>query len=505
MTIYTNHDRQLITTSQELGRGGEGAVYGVVGRADLVAKIYHPAQRSPARQAKVTAMVNRPPQDRCRAFVPPHIALAWPTDLLFEQGNFAGFLMPRIERSPNIFALFNPKLRQQRYPQASRRFLYHTAQNLATVIAALHASGCVMGDVNQKNILVKPNALVTLVDTDSFQIQDESGHKHRCPVGVPDYTPPELQDKPLNTLDRQPFHDCFGLSVLIFQLLMEGYHPFTGRPLSPALAELDQLSLHCMEQGLFPYGANDQVQPPPDAPPFTWLTPELRRLFLQSFLVGYLQPAQRPTAATWAQALGRAELRLVQCRRQPAHWYGNHLAHCPECGQVKHLAMLSHALVGISKAPLAVSSPVRKPQSLVTPGCVLGLLKVGGGFYLIVFLFLALMTQSWLFPAVVLAFLLLNPPTRRKTWQVSKTVFWWLAPYAQWCGRAALAFWRRRSLQFKAIALVSLLALTIMLVSNFGGSAPVEVRQGPAQSPLVASPLASPLATPTEMTTPSLP
>ena len=27
---------------------------------------------------------------------------------------------------------------------------------------------------------------------------------------------------------RQPFHDAFALAVLIFQLLMQGLHPFSG-------------------------------------------------------------------------------------------------------------------------------------------------------------------------------------------------------------------------------------------------------------------------------------
>ena len=73
-----------------------------------------------------------------------------------------GFLMPRIERRPNLIALFNPQLSQQRYPHVDHRFLYRSAQNLATVLAALHSRGHVVGDLNQKNILVKGNALVTL-------------------------------------------------------------------------------------------------------------------------------------------------------------------------------------------------------------------------------------------------------------------------------------------------------------------------------------------------------
>src|SRR5712691_4689158 len=72
-------------------------------------------------------------------------------------------------------------------------------------------------------------ALVTLVDTDSFQVcEPHNGVVYRCPVGKPEFTPPELQGCPFAQVDRAPEHDLFGLAVLLFQLLMEGTHPFAG-------------------------------------------------------------------------------------------------------------------------------------------------------------------------------------------------------------------------------------------------------------------------------------
>ncbi|MEZ4618074.1 MAG: hypothetical protein R2867_21535 [Caldilineaceae bacterium] len=138
MSIYQNHDGQTIQTAQKLAGVARLGLYHRRKRGDLVAKIYHPAQRTAARHAKLTAMVSQPPADPCRAFVPPHHALAWPTDLLFAQDSFVGFLMPCIERSPSIVALFNPLLRAQRFPRADQRLLYRAAQNLAVTVAAIH-------------------------------------------------------------------------------------------------------------------------------------------------------------------------------------------------------------------------------------------------------------------------------------------------------------------------------------------------------------------------------
>ena len=521
MAVYTNRDAQTITTGEEVGRGGEGVVYAVVECADSVAKIYHPAQRSHVRHAKLTAMVTQPPPDSGRTLTPPHVALAWPTDLLFAGDAFAGFLMPRMARSPNLVALFNPLLRRQRYPHADRRFLYRTAQNLATVVAALHSRGHVVGDLNQKNILVKSNALVTLVDTDSFQIGDANGHCYRCPVGVPDYTPPELQGQPLDAIDRQPYHDCFGLSVLLFQLLMEGYHPFTGRPLTAALSTVDQLSLHCLQQGWFPYSNNQAVQPPPDAPPFTWLPPEIRRLFLQSFLIGHTDPTQRPTAATWAQALSRAEMDLVQCHRQPAHWYSNHLTRCPLCAREPQVMPSSHPAATLSTQPAsAVPSPTNQGYTGL-PGCVVSLVKMGGIFYLLFFGLMLLFNGYWPILFVLLLLALRYPVVRqnigpvtaqcgrwlvrngRRIGQWLLVAYRWLAPRIGRSSQASWRYWWAQSVRLKTITVVALLFGLLVTMSYFGQPAalvsqppsPLIVGQPAVASPLVVSPVARPTTT----------
>lgn len=517
MTVYTNRDAQKITLGQEVGRGGEGAVYQVVGRSDLVAKIYHPAQRSHLRHAKLTAMVAQPPTDGCRAFTPPHVSLAWPTDLLFDGGNFAGFLMPRIERSPSIVALFNPVLRRQRYPQADTRFLYHTAQNLAAVVAALHNRGHVVGDLNQKNILVKANTLVTLVDTDSFQIWDGNGHCFRCPVGVPDYTPPELQGQPLAETDRQPCHDAFGLSVLLFQLLMEGYHPFTGRPINASLAEVEQLSLHCIQQGLFPYSRNSQVQPPPAAPDFLWLPAEIRRLFLQSFLVGYTQPQQRPTAATWAQALGRAEMKLVQCHHQRLHWYSDHLPHCPICGAHPQRKVVMPPLTGLSKPTAPPATATSTPLTPVFPGCLLNLVQMAVIGYIAFMLLMFLLSGWWPLLVIGLVIVLRTPAMKQRLWPLTVQGahwFWanlqmigrgamvttsWLLPRLHRAAVASFIYWRGLPLLAQELSAIALLIGLLVIMSYFGSAMQAtspSTAPPPIASPLT-SPLASPLATPT--------
>lgn len=305
--MYITPSRKCITVDGVLGKGGEGIVYEVTSHPGYVAKIYHLAHRTPDKERKLQAMIANPPQYEERHLSPPHIWITWPTETLCYQGMFAGYLMPRVNHGHDIFRVYNPQARAANNLNFDQRSLLRAARNVAIAIHTLHARGYVMGDVNQKNILATGNALITLVDADSFQVRDAGGRVYRCPVGVPEYTPRELQGIRLDSIDRAIHHDNFGLAVIIFQLLMQGFHPFTGAPKKPALSLAGEVYLHCIMHGIFPYQMNNEFNPPPNAPPFDDLHPEMQNLFLRCFVNGHEQPSSRPTAMEWVEALRRAE------------------------------------------------------------------------------------------------------------------------------------------------------------------------------------------------------
>jgi hypothetical protein len=216
--------------------------------------------------------------------------------------------MPYIQHAVPLLEVFNPRRRAEVLPQFDRRYLLRTAHNLAAALAALHRSGYVAGDLNESNVLVTPAALVTLIDTDSFQVREERGGKqiiHPCPVGKPEYTPPELQGKPLDEIIRQPDHDAFGLAVLIFQLLMEGSHPFRAQ----WLASGDPPPLETrIANGAYPYVQSPAypVRPPKNALGIETLHPWVAELLRRSFVDGHLDPRWRPGPELWARALSEA-------------------------------------------------------------------------------------------------------------------------------------------------------------------------------------------------------
>jgi len=148
-------------------------------------------------------------------------------------------------------------------------------------------------------------------------------------VGKPEYTPPEVQGVSLNTINQTIEHDLFGLAVLLFQMLMNGFHPFTG--VVPSTMSVGRVDLYGIREGLFPYHQTSMITPPPSAPEFTILHPSTQQAFYDCFVKGYQEPTLRPTAEQWYQIIEQNIAKLRQCSTNPEHVFSNHLETCPWC------------------------------------------------------------------------------------------------------------------------------------------------------------------------------
>jgi DNA-binding helix-hairpin-helix protein with protein kinase domain/RNA polymerase subunit RPABC4/transcription elongation factor Spt4 len=328
VNVY-NARRQPVLLGGEVGRGGEATVYKLAVQPALLAKIYHGAPRA-GYEDKLAWMQANPPDDPTRA--QGHASIAWPNDLLYNaQGQLVGYVMVNVQNAVPLLLVFNPRSRARTLPSFNRRYLHRAARNLAAALGALHASNYIVGDLNESNVMVTPSSLITLIDADSFQVQRRIGAKpvlHPCPVGKLEYTPPELQGKTFALVPRQPEHDRFGLAVLIFQLLMEGNHPFraqwfgSGDP--PPVEDR-------IRDGAWPYAAQpgQPIAPPRGAPPLETLHPALVKLARQCFVAGHTDPRARPWPEEWEEALTIAEDALTTCAL--GHLYSRHLTRCPEC------------------------------------------------------------------------------------------------------------------------------------------------------------------------------
>ena len=362
---YRDSRRKPVQLADVIGRGGEATIYKVNGQQNLLAKVYErPPRNEYAR--KLVWMRDHPPNDPTAG--QQHASLAWPMDLLFNSnGQLSGYLMPYIERAVSLLDVFNPRQCAKTLPEFNRRYLHRTARNMSAALGALHARGYVVGDLNESNILVTPRALVTLIDTDSFQVREpgpSGGIVHTCPVARLEYTPPELQGKSLQNTERSPEQDAFGLGVLIYQLLMNGNHPFRAQWMGsndpPPLEER-------IRQGCFPHRNPPicPVRPPPNAPSLDVLHPAVSSLILRCFIDGHREPRLRPTPEKWEQAMEEAENCLVTCPN--GHYYSNHLSDCPVCNPRSSGKQIPLPVAGSAPIP-ARTIPLSKPGSKTNPG-----------------------------------------------------------------------------------------------------------------------------------------
>ena len=316
-----------VEVSKVLDKGGEAEVWAVPTHTASVAKIYHVP--SAEHEAKLRAMVAQPPDDPTRGR--GHVSICWPQALLFDPATRKnlGFLMPRIDlsRHRELFKIYNAKTRQSEAPDFTWAYLVTAAENIASVLDSIHAKGYIVGDVNESNFFISSQALATIVDCDSMQVSTASGIFH-CTVAKPEYMAPELQGTNLSKEIRTQAQDNFALAVLLFHLLMEGFHPYSGRwnkaGEAPSIEER-------IARGDSPYGGSSRISPSPGAPPFEILPAPIRQLFVRAFYQGNRDPAKRPSAREWQQALHTLGSALSTCKVNPQHQYANHLSRCPWC------------------------------------------------------------------------------------------------------------------------------------------------------------------------------
>ena len=353
MAVYKRRNGSSIELGHRVGGGGEGDIYEVSSLPDLVAKIW--ANPDDLRVRKMQVLLGHPPRISSR--VREKIDLAWPTDALYgDDGAMVGYLMPKVslddyrELVSYAFPITRRRIEERRGAEFSNEDILGIARNLAGVFLRLHSDNYLIGDVNRANFLVDVNGRAFVIDIDSMQARDpDTGEIHRCAVGTPDFIPPELVGKTFRDFDRVENHDLFGLAVLIFELLMNGVHPYDPIDQTGSHGS-GQMRLDNIKSGYSPYANLDTVQalslrynedtPTPElresrratllaemgmdatadfdtllhgrVEPWLDLPLELRNLFIRAFRDG---EQSRPNARDWIETIDRV---LRDVRQQAA-------------------------------------------------------------------------------------------------------------------------------------------------------------------------------------------
>lgn len=329
-------DGAPLLLGKQIGRGGEGIVYLASSYPGTAIKIYTGPENA-QREAKVSSMVKYKLAEKTSL-------VAFPKGIVkTKAGSFVGLAMNLVMGHRPLHEAYEPKSRKIHFPNADYRFLIRVAANVARAVGQVHQTTCVIGDINHSGILVSNDATVAIIDADSFQFE-ENGKHFPCLVGVPDFTPPELQGKSLNGVVRTKHHDYFGLAVAIFQLLFMGRHPYAGRHPDQNIS-LEQ----AIERNLFAYSRlrKTQMTPPASIVTLDDFPSDVANDFERAFGVDSLS---RPNPAKWVEILTRLESQLNRCEVNPMHYYPSNGKSCPWC----RMEYTSGAVLFI--APISMSS-----------------------------------------------------------------------------------------------------------------------------------------------------
>lgn len=348
--IYYGRNHKIYDLGQRLGGGGEGEIYDIVGNPSLVAKIYFnskfnpvPGNSNPRRnlKEKIETMLEQPVQP----YVNGVLTVAWPQDLLLnQQGQFVGYVMPRVKSTHHIFAASRERERMQLYPHYTWKTSIAIAYNLSLAVKIIHQSNAVVGDMNPNNIMIDEHGHVTIIDTDSFNITNKkTGKVYKCSVGISEMLAPELQGKNLADPGSE-FNektDDFSLAIHICTLLMNNCHPFgcTSFNISQSSTSTNPV-VYNISKGNCPYVTNAKGKASDDSPDVKMLPKDIRDLFDRAFNYTSstsIKPStisKRPSAREWQNALGKLlKSNMKTCKKlyPEVHVYPASYHKCPWC------------------------------------------------------------------------------------------------------------------------------------------------------------------------------
>lgn len=290
-TVYDSNNTSK-KLGDELARGGEGAVYPLFDRPEILVKIYHPEKLNKDGQQleqKIGEMIKL--KDKFN-----HSSVCTPLLSVYnDQRKWIGYAMKRGDGVP-MTKLAHAVLYKKHFPHLDRSHVACYLVNFINEVALLHSMNIYIGDFNLNNVLCDPTSNnVTLIDCDSYQLTT-NGHSFPCLVGSPDLTPLEHHGRDFRTVVRTVESDSFSLAIILFKCLMLGRHPYD------IVGGADPVSN--MKNGVFPYGKGAK-----GLPPGHWyniwshMPYKLKDLFIKTFTEGANNIFMRPSLSEWKEAL----------------------------------------------------------------------------------------------------------------------------------------------------------------------------------------------------------
>ena len=317
--IYKDRSFERLTLGNLLIKGGAACkIYEIVGKPNKVAKIFHERQKSNTNRLKLEAMVvNNPNIPSVEAKGVEYVQIAWPEAILEDdEGYCVGYLMPFIDTNAAVSLdhLMQSAVRSKHGLSDKYEYRVMAAYNVALMVASLHRYGHYIIYLKPSNVSIyKKTMTVAMFDCDGFSIR---GEEARFPAEFvsEEYIYPEgMSQTPFDMGEEQ---DKFALAVIIFKLLNNGIHPFSGVVKKNADSTLSIQER--IEANHYAYGMwGDSYQGPHPYSTHTFLPQSTLKLFDRAFVKGQT----RPTAEEWQAELDFLLKNAKRCKKNPNHVY----------------------------------------------------------------------------------------------------------------------------------------------------------------------------------------
>ena len=302
-----------------LNKGGAaGKIYKSITHPQLVAKIFHDKSKSQTNRRKLEAMLtNRPANNKLIYDGQEIIQMTWPEAVLEDdQGFCVGYLMPFIDtqKAVSLDHLMQKAVRKKLGLSENYANRLFAAYNIASIVASLHKCGHYIVDLKPSNVFVyKENMIVVMFDCDGFSIK---GDNIRYPAEFvsEEYIYPEGMSQNCEQMGEE--QDKFALAVILFKLLNNGIHPFSGTPRKQTdemLSIQSRIENYHYAYGLWP----DSYQ---SAHPYS-MHEYFDKKTLNMFDRAFVKNQKRPTAKEWQEHLEELFKQLKTCKNNPDHIY----------------------------------------------------------------------------------------------------------------------------------------------------------------------------------------
>lgn len=225
---------------------------------------------------------------------------------------------PRYKRS-DIFFLPNPRARLAPEDRGDMRDRLNWAINLSESIRRLHNAGCAHSDLSANNVLFdNKSGLCFVTDLDSIVVPDFYPSEV---IGTPGYIAPDILSSSSagaagasGRILPSRYSDLHSLAVLIYQMFFIR-HPLEGETNRfVGLSAEEAIQREFGEDALYiEHPTNHANRPKVLNPPAEVMGDEIAALFKNAFVDGLHDPAKRPSASQWEQALIKAKDMLIPC------------------------------------------------------------------------------------------------------------------------------------------------------------------------------------------------